>query len=174
MRLLLVSTLSLLTACVSGGGLGSDWLYRETSDPVSRNPSTFAMLTLPSEDFTNEPSYLAATCDQNGFEFFVASEGYWGESSPFFRKNQTFEMRVGDKIFQGHYLASVEGDSAYLVSNNPTFKAVDPQKLIDAFSGANSIAVRVADYRGSTSTVSRSVFGNSEGLVRVAADCGLR
>lgn len=163
-----------LAACAAGGGFGGDWIYNQSSDPITRKPSTLAMLMLYSSDFTNEPSYLAATCDENGFEFFIASEGFWGQYSTFFRRNQTFEMRVGDTVFSGRYLASNSGDSAYLISGKPKFKAVVASDLLAAFNGARSVAVRVSDYRGVSSTTSRSISGNAEGLLRVAADCGVR
>lgn len=132
------------------------------------------MLMLYSSDFTDQPSYLAATFDENGFEFFIDSEGFWGQDSPFFRSNQTFEMRVGDTVFRGRYLAANSGDSAYLISGKPKFKAVAASDLLAAFSGARSVAVRVSVYRGVSSTTSRSISGNANGLFRVAADCGIK
>lgn len=60
-----------LAACAAGGGFGGDWLYSQSSDPITRKPSTLAMLMLYSSDFTDQPSYLAATCDENGFEFLL-------------------------------------------------------------------------------------------------------
>ncbi len=163
-----------LAGCAAGGGPGGDWLYSQTADPITRKPITLAMLFLYSSDFTDQPSYVAASCDETGFEFFIGSRGFWGQDSQFFRKNQTFEMRVGDRIFKGRYLAAASGDSAYLISAKPKFKAVSPQDLLMAFNGADSIAVRVSDYRGVASTTSRAISGNSEGLAKVAADCGIK
>lgn len=82
-------------------------------------------------------------------------------------------MRVGDTIFKGRYLAAASGDSAYLISDKPKFKAVTASDLLAAFNGARSFPVRVSDYRGVSSTTLRAISGNADGLVKVAAECGI-
>jgi hypothetical protein len=126
---------------------------------------------LESSNFTDQPSYIAASCTEEGFDFWIESEGYWGESSRYFRANQTFELRVGDKVFSGNYLPSNDGTSAYLISENPRFLAVEKEKLLQAFAGVSSVAVRVSDYRGVKSTATANLRGQNDNLLRVAADC---
>lgn len=166
--------LACLPACTDTGGFGSDWIYRASVDPISQKPTSFAMMLLPGDDFTDDPSYLTATCDENGFEFYIASEGYWGHGSHYFKDNQRFELRVGDRLFKGRYLPTAEGDSAYLISKKPKFSAVKAGELLNSFSAPTTVAVRVMDYRGTPNTVTRTISGKSENLLRVAQDCQIK
>lgn len=169
--LMIAGFLGGLSGCTAGS-LGSDWVYQEGRDEISQKPFSMALMLLPSSDFTDEPSSLAAYCGEDGLDFSILSEGFWGQDSRYFRKNQTFEMRIGNTLFEGRYLPSSDGESAFLLSDKPPFSAVDRATLIQAFSEPGSVAVRVADYRGVTSTSSRSISGASENLVRVFAMCG--
>jgi len=56
----------------------------------------------------------------------------------------------------------------------PKFESVTGSELLAAFNGGRSVAVRVSDYGGVSSTASHSISGNTEGVLRVAADCGAK
>ncbi|WP_406735901.1 hypothetical protein [Thioclava sp. GXIMD4215] len=172
-KFLSVGLVVIASGCVSTGGIGSDWIYKADKDPISLKPNSFAMMLLNSDRFSDDPNYLAATCDEDGFEFFINSAGFWGQDTRAFRKNQVFEMRVGTRVFSGRYLPVSSGDAAYLISGKPRFSAVDRKQLFAAFSQPGQLAVRVSDYQGTPSTVTGAISGNSTGLLKVAADCGI-
>lgn len=171
-RLVQFACLMALSAC-AGALPGGDWIYRQHIDAVTKKPAISGHHLLLPTRYKNDPDYIAATCSEDGFEFFIGTIGDWGEPTRKSSQNQRFELRVGETVFKGLYLAVPGGDMAFLVSSASNYAAVNPKTLVDAFSGAKSVAIRIADVRGRTYTVSSSMSGNSEGLRRVAAECGI-
>ena len=171
-RSLFIPALLFVAACAEGG-FGSDWTYTTRNDKISGEPFSFAIMLLPASDYTNQPDAIIASCDSNKFELFISSEGYWGSGSRYFRANQTFELRIDDKVYSGKYLPDVEGDNAWLISATPKFSAVNRQEILASLASATYVAARVSDYRGASSTTSSKLSGNSEGLLRVMTDCGI-